>query len=144
MGEVQVNSRLENLLDGELLAMGMIKPDSLRSPSVMAYLDTGTRTLELRKEIAHSWGLRDIGLALVSYRDGPKEERLIRGYVTVITKLYTGKRRAFTTGVVGQPQTPVLLGQVPIELLDVLVDCGAQRLIPRPESPFIPMMPVYL
>jgi hypothetical protein len=34
----------------------------------------------------------------------------------------------------------LLLGQIVLEEADLLVDCANQRLIPRPESPYLPTL----
>ena len=37
---------------------------------------------------------------------------------------------------VAKPEgAPLLLGQIVLEALDLVVDCGQQRLIPNPEAP---------
>lgn len=40
--------------------------------------------------------------------------------------------------VVGPAGTEPLLGQIVLEMTDLLVDCGRNQLVPRPESPHMP------
>ncbi|MBC7106582.1 MAG: hypothetical protein H5T97_11640, partial [Firmicutes bacterium] len=42
--------------------------------------------------------------------------------------------------VVGPPGSEPLLGQIVLERLDLLVDPREGRLVPRPESPYVPSL----
>lgn len=42
--------------------------------------------------------------------------------------------------VVNPPATEPLLGQIILEGLDLLVDSKEGKLVPRPESPYLPML----
>jgi hypothetical protein len=73
---------------------------------------------------------------VVTYADERKEERPVAGLVT----LRVANRSASFDCVVGPPASEALLGQIVLERLDLLVDCAQQRLIPRPESPYLPLL----
>lgn len=45
-----------------------------------------------------------------------------------------------TECVVGPPGSEPLLGQIVLERLDLLVDCAQEKLVPRPESPYLPLL----
>jgi hypothetical protein len=45
-----------------------------------------------------------------------------------------------TDCVVNPPASEPLLGQIILERLDLLVDCKEGKLVPRPESPYMPML----
>jgi len=45
-----------------------------------------------------------------------------------------------TECIVGPPLSEPLLGQIVLERLDLLADCQNQRLTPRPESPYYPLL----
>ena len=49
-------------------------------------------------------------------------------------------RNVETNCVVGPPGSEPLLGQIVLEEADLLIDCANQRLIPRPESPYLPTL----
>ncbi|MEO6724775.1 MAG: clan AA aspartic protease, partial [Blastocatellia bacterium] len=51
-----------------------------------------------------------------------------------------GKREAIVECVVGPPSSEVLFGQIPLEAMDLVVDCPRQMLTPRPESPYLPTL----
>jgi hypothetical protein len=72
----------------------------------------------------------------VTYADERKEERPVAGPVTV----YAGDRFATVECIVGPPLSEPLLGQIPLEAMDLLVDPVAHALRPRPESPYLPML----
>jgi hypothetical protein len=74
----------------------------------------------------------------VTYADERKEERPIAGVVGV----RVGNRVASVNCIVGPPNNEPLLGQVVLEMMDLLVDCVEQRLVPRPESPLLPLLKV--
>lgn len=51
-------------------------------------------------------------------------------------------RSALVECIANAPGTRPLLGQVELELVDLLVDCTNQRLVSRPESPYLPLVPL--
>jgi clan AA aspartic protease len=136
MGEVVVDLKLENTIDRELVKRGLMKEEDVRALTGSAIVDSGARMLMLPQDIVEQLGLRELRKAIVIYADERKEERMVAGTVTV----QVGERAAEVSCVVGPPASEILLGQVPLEIMDLLVDCGQQRLTPRPESPYLPLM----
>ena len=67
---------------------------------------------------------------MASYSDGRKEIVSVAGVVTVRWE----DRETRVECVVGSDDIPPLLGQIPLEGLDVLVDCQLQRLVGRDPS----------
>ena len=51
-----------------------------------------------------------------------------------------GDREMLTECVVGPPLCEPLIGQIVLEGLDLIIDPVRRRLVPRPESPFLPMV----
>ena len=138
MGEVKVEIELENVVDRELLRLGYIKPEQLRSQTIRVIVDSGAMMLVLPQDLVEALGLRETGKAIVTYADERKEERPIAGTVSV----HVGNRTTSDNCIVGPPGSEPLLGQVILEKLDLLVDCAEQKLVPRPESPFLPLLKV--
>lgn len=136
MGEVKVELELENGVDGELARLGYIKPEVLRSAKVPALVDSGAVMLVLPQDLVEALGLREVGKVIVTYADERKEERPLAGIVTV----RVGNRISSMNCVVGPPNSEPLVGQVVLETMDLLVDCVEQKLVPRPESPFLPLL----
>lgn len=92
--------------------------------------------LVLPQDLVEALGLREVGKVIVTYADERKEERALAGIVTV----RSGNRLTTLNCIVGPPGSEPLLGQVVLETMDLLVDCSQQKLIPRPESPYLPLL----
>jgi len=90
----------------------------------------------LPQDLVEVLGLREEGKAIVTYADERREERPLAGIVTV----RVGNRSTNVNCVVGPPGSEPLMGQIVLEALDLLVDAVQQKLVPRPESPFLPML----
>ena len=137
MGDVYVEVELANYQDQVLAEHGYRDVASIRRERVRILTDTGATMLVLPQELVERLGL---GLAdqkvIVTYADERKEERSIAGIVTV----RVGNRAAEVNCVVGPPNSEPLLGQMPLEVMDLLVDCGEHKLVPRPESPYLPLI----
>lgn len=136
MGEVKVQLELENAGDRELLRLGHIEENELRSARIQALVDSGAVMLVLPQDLVEHLGLREVGRAIVTYADERKEERALAGIVTV----RVANRLTTLNCIVGPPGSEPLLGQVVLETMDLLVDCSQQKLVPRPESPYLPLL----
>ncbi len=136
MDEVKVQVELENAVDRELLRLGHVQANQLRSARVDVLVDSGAVMLVLPQDLVEALGLRERGKAIVTYADERREERPLAGIVTVRVQ----NRETSVDCVVGPPSSEPLLGQVILESLDLLVDCAQQKLVPRPESPYLPLL----
>jgi len=134
MGEVTVDLELENAFDRERVVLGEISEDGVRSVRTRALVDSGAVMLVLPQDMVEMLGLRELRKAVVTYADERREERPVAGVVTV----RASNRSMASECVVGPPNSEPLLGQVILEGMDLLVDCAQGRLVPRPESPFLP------
>ena len=129
MGKVLVTAKIENLVDVENREQGRLPPDQVRSVVVDdALVDTGATTLLLPKALIERLGLRH-------YRT--RESRGIGGPVqmpmySAVWLTIEGRECALDVGQIDD-SFPVLIGQVPLELLDLVVDCNSQRLIGNPD-----------
>jgi clan AA aspartic protease len=133
VGEVRVTVTLENLIDRELAKRDIIADGAVRAVTVDILVDTGASMLVLPRDIVESLGLDMRERAIVEYADGRHEEVDIAGTVL----LSVSGRSAETRCVVGPARTEPLLGQIVLEMLDLLVDCPRHQLVPRPESPYM-------
>jgi predicted aspartyl protease len=136
LGEVKVEVELENAVDREMVLRGQLKEESLRAFKVSLLVDSGAVMLMLPQDQVEALGLRETGKVIVTYADERRDERPLAGVVTV----RVGNRAASVNCVVGPPNSEPLLGQVLLEMMDLLVDCTQQKLVPRPESPFLPLL----
>ena len=136
MGEVKVEIELENAGDQEIARRGYLQEGQLRSAKVPILVDSGAVMLMLPQDLVEALGLNEVGKAIVTYADERKEERPIAGIITV----KVGNRLTSVNCVVRPPNSEPLLGQIVLEAMDLLVDCAQQKLLPRPESPFLPLL----
>lgn len=128
MGNVLVSAKIENLKDLFDADRGMIPTDRARFVEVDdALVDTGASTLSLPKRLIGQLGL------------SPGQTRTARtsaGSVTLQmygTVRLTIQDRDWVGDVVEIPDDcPVLIGQLPLESLDYVVDPVGQRLIGNP------------
>lgn len=138
MGEVRVMIELENTEDRGVARRGYMPADQIRVQKVEMIVDTGAVMVVLPEDLVEALGLTLQRKAIVTYADERKEERMIAGPLTV----RFGNREATTDCVVGPPASEALLGQIPLEAMDLLVDPARQRLTTRPESPFLPILKI--
>lgn len=129
MGEVLVAAHLENLEDVYKAAQGVLPAEQVRAVDVTdALIDTGATGLLLPRRM-----IAQLGLSVLRTRPA----RTIAGNVEV--PLYRAARltvqgRDCISDVreIGD-EFPVIIGQVPLELMDWVVDPKRQRLIGNPE-----------
>ncbi|MBU0699920.1 aspartyl protease family protein [bacterium] len=136
MGEVNVTLYLENAWDRYRCACKEINETQIRKEEITALVDTGAVMLMLPQDLVEALGLISTRKAIVRYADERKEERDIAGMVAV----KIGKREMMTECIVGYPGSEPLVGQIVMEVMDLLVDCNEQTLKPRPESPYLPLL----
>src|SRR5262249_38159877 len=129
MGRVQVAARLENLEDVYRAAQGALPADQVRTVDVTdALIDTGATGLLVPRRL-----IAQLGLPLLRTRAA----RTIAGNVDVpmyraVRLTVQGRDCISDVGEVGD-QFPVIIGQVPLELMDWVVDPKRQQLIGNPE-----------
>src|SRR5438105_15219077 len=129
MGRVVVSARIENLEDLFLARTGHKTTDEVRTLEVDdALVDTGANMLSLPKSLIKKLGLKKFTSRTMRTAKGP-----------VKTDIYDAVRltiqdRNCTIDVCQVAEgCPVLIGQVPLEMLDFVVDPKRQRLIGNPE-----------
>jgi predicted aspartyl protease len=120
--------RLDSLKDLWEAERGARLPDDVRSITIDdALVDTGASTLSLPTRYIEQLGLEKVRERPVRTSGGP---RMVSVYEPV---RLTIQDRDCTVDVleIGD-DLPVLVGQVPLELLDFIVDPAGQRLIGNP------------
>ena len=128
-GKVLVTAKIENLEDLFDVEKGLILPDAARSVEVHnALVDTGATTLLLPKSMIACLGLRPLRVRQARGLGGSLAMPMFRAVRLTIQ----GRDCAIDVGEIGD-EFPVLIGQVPLELLDWVVDPKGQRLIGNPE-----------
>jgi clan AA aspartic protease len=128
MGKVLVTAHLENVYDLHEASLGNRAAEAVRQLIVQdALVDTGASTLSVPRQMVAQLGLKHLR---------SRQARTSAGPVTLQefgTVRLTVQGRDCTCDVVEVPDDcPVLVGQVPLELLDFVIDSSGQRLIGNP------------
>lgn len=128
MGRVVVSAVVENLGDLIKVYEGTLSSDAVRKVEIdEALVDTGATTLCLPTSVINQLGLIPFGERNSMLSQG---RRLTRIFGTV--KL-TVQGRDCNVDVMELPDgVPALIGQIPLEILDFVVDPPGRRLIGNP------------
>jgi len=129
MGKVVVAARVENLQDALQAEGGKLPPEKVRAAEVSdALVDTGATALSLPRRLVAQLGLMRLRTRLVRTAAGTLSFGV---YEPVRLKV---QGRDCMVEVMELPDDcPVLIGQVPLELLDFVVDPTGRKLIGNPE-----------
>ena len=128
MGRVLTEVKLENLKDLWDAKKGLLTDSQVRRVVVAdALVDTGASTLSLPTSLIKKLGLEKVTKRRIRSATGTAE---VDVYDAV---RFTIQGRDGTVDVMEVPDdVPVLVGQIPLELLDFIVDPKRQRLIGNP------------
>ncbi|MGL4512725.1 MAG: aspartyl protease family protein [Lacipirellulaceae bacterium] len=128
MGRVTTPARIENLEDLYRSERGEIPADQVRSIVVAdALVDTGATRLALPERLVNQLGLRVRREATTMTAGG---ERTVRLFGAV--KLTVMGRDCIIDVTELPDECPVLIGQVPLELMDWVIDMRSQKLTGNP------------
>ena len=134
MGKVIEKIRVQNWGDCELIAAGARK-SAPRTVQTEALVDTGAGMFYLRSSVIKKLGLRPIDKVRSRTMSNVVEERRVCSPVELKLAGRTGVFR-----VVEVPdELPNLIGQIPLEELDLVVDLRKRRVVPNPEHPDGPL-----
>ena len=111
-----------------------------KSVEVDAVIDTGATMVVLPKDIVDALGLRKVREVKVIYANNKVETKPIYGVVTIELK----GRSANLDVLVEEKGSQPLIGQVLLELLDLIVEPKTRKLILNPASPEMPMMEILM
>jgi predicted aspartyl protease len=129
MGKVLVTAKIENLADLFDAEKGVLSDDQVRRIEVRdAIIDTGATTLLLPKRIVAALGLKPLR---TRHSRGLGGDFRLPMYGTVRLTIQ-GRDCPVDVGEIGD-QYPVVVGQIPLEALDWVIDPKGQRLIGNPE-----------
>lgn len=128
MGKVTTRIKVTNWLDAEMLAVGA-RHESPRVVETDALVDTGAVKFYLKSSVIRQLGLRPIGEIMTRTMSNRSEGRTVFSPVALEIQGRTGR-----FDVVEIPDAlPNIVGQIPLEDLDWVVDCKNQKLVPNPE-----------
>jgi predicted aspartyl protease len=129
MGKVVVSARIENLQDTYEAEKGVLSAADVRSVEVSdALVDTGATMLSIPRRLIAKLGLT---------RRRTRTARTAAGVVSFgiygAVRLTIQGRDCIVEAAEIPDECPVLIGQIPLEGLDFVVDPVGQRLIGNPE-----------
>jgi clan AA aspartic protease len=136
MGEVRATVKLTNSADLALVRRGLMRAEDVRSLEADALIDTGAVSLVVPSLIAERLELGRAFKQVARYADGRQEEVDVTEAVRVEMMWRQTDENALVLG------DEVIVGQTVLEKLDLLVDCGRQRLVPNPAHPDQPVLNV--
>jgi predicted aspartyl protease len=128
MGKVITRIKVENWADIELIAVGA-REGKPRTIETEALVDTGAVKFYLKSSVIKELGLRAISEVKSRTMSDRTETRKVFSPVSLEIQGRVGR-----FDVIEVPDTlPNIVGQIPLEDLDWVVDCRQQKLIPNPE-----------
>ena len=135
MGLVMIIIKVSNITDMEIAQRGLMPSESVRSAEIEATVDTGATMLALPEDAVQQLGVPEKGRQRVRYADGRTAElsRVMGVHLEIMGRDMTCDALVLPAG------SRALLGVIPLEGLDLVVDPKTQTLRPNPESPDEPM-----
>jgi clan AA aspartic protease len=133
MGAVRVKVKLTGVFEQELVSRGSLHPKYLRTYEAVGLVDTGALTLVIPQTVVDYLGLKIRKQQEARFANGQQE---VLGVTEPVEIECQGRTAAVEALVVGDE---ILIGQVVLELMDFLVDCNNQQLIPNPKNPDYPV-----
>jgi predicted aspartyl protease len=133
MGRFSVEVEVTNDEDVYRANAGIIPQAEIRRARVRGVVDTGATRLVIPEALADQLGLGISGTTQVRYGDGQTAERAI---VQRIRLAYGGRESIFSA-IVEPGRESILVGAIVLDELDFVVDCIAQRLVPRDPNQII-------
>jgi predicted aspartyl protease len=139
MGKVLVGALIENLDDLYEMRIGQRTTEQVRRVEVTdALVDTGASGLLVPERLIQLLGLQPLRVRQARTIAGPANLSVFRGVRLTIL----GRDCICDVGEIAD-EFPVIVGQIPLESLDWVVDPKGQRLIGNPEHGGEHMMDVF-
>ena len=136
MGRVMTRVKIANSTDVENVGRGLMTPNEVRRVEIDALVDTGATMLALPEDVVRQLGAPSLGIRKV--RDA-------RGIVIEVEwvgnlRIEILGREMTTDALVLPAGATPLIGQIPLEALDLVVDPKSRELRVNPESPDVPLL----
>ena len=138
MGHVYADITLENSVDVAFAQRGDIPLENVRKMEVKALIDSGARTLTINEKIAEQLGLPVRRQVEVVLADGSYRKCDYVGPVNI----YFENRFSGCHALVLPGADEILLGVIPLEEMDVLIDPLSEKLVVHPDRPHRAQMKV--
>ena len=127
MGRFSVDLEVANGRDIMLVELGHLSPDVVRRVRIQGLVDPGATRLVLPSAVVKQLGLPTVEKIPVRYADGRKAQRDLVNYARVEIQ----GRRGLVDAIAEPRRKTALIAAFVLEVLDFLVDCQKQRLVPR-------------
>lgn len=138
MGKVMQHIKLWNTRDEENAGLGVARPEQVRSVEIDALVDTGATMLVLPEDVVERLGVPVRGHRRVRYANGSTADVPWVGGIGISIL----GRDTVVTALVERAGTTPLIGQIPLEELDLLVDPKSRELRVNPASPDVPLLDI--
>jgi predicted aspartyl protease len=136
MGKVMEIIKLTNSTDLDNADRGLIPPADVRTVAVEALVDRGAARLVVPEDVVRALGLVTRGTRAVRYANGQVGNVPWVGPI----RLEILGREMNCDALVEPAGTTPLIGQIPLEALDLLVDPKSRSLHVNPASPNTPLL----
>jgi len=133
IGRFSVNVELTNNDDRSNARCGYIAPERVRSMKIRGVVDSGATMLVIPESVVRQLGLETKGTTKVRYANGQTADRPIARNIS----LKFGGRESNFDAVVEPSRNSALIGAIVMEVLDFVIDCGKQQLVPRDPNQII-------
>jgi clan AA aspartic protease len=124
MGNVFAEITIKNTSDATLARNGHINENDVRTVTLTAIVDTGASTLVINEDIFNELGLSVVETRKINLAGGAKMEGKVTSPVSI-----QWKNRFATVDAVVLPGGKPLLGLLPLEFMDLMVDPVRQELV---------------
>jgi predicted aspartyl protease len=139
MGKVLVSARIENLNDVVSVRQARLQPEEVRFVEVPdAMIDTGAMFLSLPRRL-----IQQLGLIHFRTRKAKTSGGIVEFGMYSMARLVVQGRDCHVEVAELPDECPVLIGQIPLEALDFIVDPIHQRLLGNPDHGGEHMMDLY-
>ena len=125
MGTVHAEITLKNAFDGSKVREGLIREEDVRSISLTAVVDTGAATLVINEELRQKLGLGIAEERSAKMADG----RRVNCKLTEAVEVHWKDRFWACPAVVLPGAETVLLGAIPLEGMDLMINPKTQELV---------------
>jgi len=133
MGLIYSEIELTNADDLALSRRGYLQKHEVRKMKVKALVDSGSYMLAINESIKIQLDLPKIDEQMGELADGSKQKFEIAGPVHIRFE----NRQTTVHAVVLPGDAEPLIGVIPMESMDVLIDPKQQKLIVNPASPYV-------
>ena len=138
MGLSYVEVELTNGDDAALSRRNILKPEEVRRMTVKCLADSGALMLAINEDIANQLGVPKVEERIAELSDGSQRRFPVVGPV----ELRFGNRRTVVYAMVLPKDAEPLLGAIPMEDMDLVIETKTRRVMINPAMPYISKKPL--